>query len=233
MVQYPAPMAEALSTTSYAVLGMLSLRPWTPYELTQQVQRSLAYCWPISERAVYNEPERLVAAGLAAVEVEDGNGRARRTYSITPRGTAALRAWLRGDPGPPRFHNEALLHLLFADQGSPEDLLRALDRLRDDVAARHHAGIAQIAPYLDGAGPFPERAHLVALFADLYRRLFIALEEWADDTAAEVASWDTTARRGLTEHARGLIERAAAAPPAPRAAPAPRRSRRAPAASSR
>ena len=47
------------------ILGLLSLRSWTTYELAKQVQRSLGWFWPRAERKLYDEPKRLVAAGLA------------------------------------------------------------------------------------------------------------------------------------------------------------------------
>jgi len=46
----------ALTTTSYALLGLLALRSWTTYELTKQVQRSLGWFWPRTERKLYDEP---------------------------------------------------------------------------------------------------------------------------------------------------------------------------------
>jgi len=201
-------VGASLSTTSYAVLGMLSLRSWTPYELTQQIRRSLIYCWPTSERALYSEPERLVAAGLAAVETEGAGPRPRRSYSITPAGRDALREWLATTPSAPRTFNEPLLRLLFADQAGVDDLMRSLDELLSAVSAQHREGQEQVRPYLDGAGPFADRAHLVALFADLQGRLFTAIEEWATDAMAEVASWPRTGGLGLTVDAKGRIERA-------------------------
>jgi len=36
-------MTKRRTSTSYALLGMLSLRSWTTYELAEQVQRSLHY----------------------------------------------------------------------------------------------------------------------------------------------------------------------------------------------
>ena len=67
-------MAE-LTTTSYAILGLLNIKPWSAYELTQQAQRSLRYAWPNSESHLYAEPKRLVRLGFARVtETASGTG---------------------------------------------------------------------------------------------------------------------------------------------------------------
>ena len=36
----------AMTTTSYAILGLLAVKPWTTHELVQQVDRSLRRLWP-------------------------------------------------------------------------------------------------------------------------------------------------------------------------------------------
>ena len=212
-MQYDAPVTPSLSTTSYAVLGMLALRSWSPYELTQQMRRSLVYCWPTSERALYSEPERLVRAGLAQVETTPAQPRPRRIYSITPAGREVLRDWLRTPPAPIRFVNEPLLRLLFADQGEAADLISSLEHFRATVAAQHREGVDQVRPYLQGDGPFSNRAHLVALFADLYERLFTTIEEWADGAVDEVHTWSSATDLGLTDAARAAIERVVATAP--------------------
>jgi DNA-binding PadR family transcriptional regulator len=81
-----------LSTTAYAILGLLAIRSWTAYELAQQARRSLRFCWPKSESLIYAEPKRLVRLGLATVEHEPAGRRTRARYAITPAGRQALRA---------------------------------------------------------------------------------------------------------------------------------------------
>jgi PadR family transcriptional regulator, regulatory protein AphA len=49
---------------------MLALRPWSAYELTRQMRRSLDYCWPKAESVLHGEPKRLVQLGLAAARRE-------------------------------------------------------------------------------------------------------------------------------------------------------------------
>jgi PadR family transcriptional regulator, regulatory protein AphA len=197
-------MPRSLSTTSYAVLGLLALRPLTPYEITQQMQRSLDYCWPTSERSLYDQPERLVALGLAR-RTEPGDGTTRRRYAITPEGRAALRAWLADDTAMPHFQNEPMLRTLFADQGDLDDLHRTLASLRAHIAQRRRLGIAQMASYLDGEGLFQDRAHIVTMTADLISRILNALDEWAADITELSADWTSAAGIGLTDEIRDVL----------------------------
>ena len=57
---------EDLTPTSFAMLGLLAIQPWTTYELAKQMQRSVHFFWPRAERKLYDEPKRLAALGLAS-----------------------------------------------------------------------------------------------------------------------------------------------------------------------
>ena len=52
-------MEPSLSPTSFALLGLLALRPWTTYELANQTKRSLRFFFPRAERPLYAEAKRL------------------------------------------------------------------------------------------------------------------------------------------------------------------------------
>ena len=58
--------SSALTTTSYAILGLLAIKPWSTYELAQQMDRSLGRIWPRAQSKLYEEPKKLVARGLVA-----------------------------------------------------------------------------------------------------------------------------------------------------------------------
>jgi PadR family transcriptional regulator AphA len=189
-----------LSTTSYAVLGMLAVRPWSAYELTKQMRRSLAYCWPKAESVLYDEPKRLVRLGLVKADEEPaGNGgRTRAVYAITDNGRRVLRDWLATEPAPPRFELEPLLRLLYADQGGKDDARRAVAAARNWARGEVERGLAQLTEYQDDGGPFPDRLHIVVLFADLCARLIQAVEAWAAEAAVEIESWPRTDSLGMT-----------------------------------
>src|SRR5436190_18838394 len=89
-----------LTTTSYAILCLLAIRPWSTYELAKQMRRSLHHIWPRAESNVYAEPRRLVEAGLARAQVQTVGRRVRTLYTITPQGRRALERWLGTESAP-------------------------------------------------------------------------------------------------------------------------------------
>ena len=73
----------SLTTTSYAVLGLLAVKPWSSYELTRQMDRSLGRIWPRAVSKLYEEPKKLVSHGLATASTEQNGQRTRTVYAIT------------------------------------------------------------------------------------------------------------------------------------------------------
>ena len=197
-------MAPRMTTSSYAVLALLHLKPWTAYELTQQAQRSLRYAWPKSERLLYSEPKKLVALGYAVTHEERSGNRSRNVYEITTEGRHALARWTRSQTQPPRLEIEALLRLLFADHGSIDDLRRALGELEADIGEHHQAIVELMASYLDGGHPFPERTHLSVLFATFQIEMFKTIERWIDFARAEIEDWPSTQDLGMNPRTEAL-----------------------------
>ena len=187
-----------MTTSSYAVLALLDLKPWPGYELTHQAQRSLRYAWPKSERLLYSEPKKLVKLGYATSHTEDSAGRTRNVYTITAKGRKALGEWTSTRTQPPRLEVEALLRLLFADHGSREDLFGALDELESDIGEHHQAIVELMASYLDDGHPFPQRAHLSVLFATFQIEMFKAIERWIEFARDEIDAWPSTRDLGMT-----------------------------------
>ncbi len=198
-------MSSRLTTSSYAVLGLLAIRPWAGYELTQQATRSLRFAWPKSERLLYAEPKKLVEHGLATAHNESVGQRNRTVYTITDAGRSALTAWMATTPQPPMLEAEALLRLLFAENGSIDDLTAALDQLAADATEMYEQVVTINAGYLDGRHPFPERTHLSVLFATFQIELFELIIKWVDFAKLEIATWPRTDGLGMTERTRALL----------------------------
>jgi PadR family transcriptional regulator AphA len=197
-------MAPRMTTSSYAVLALLSLKPWTGYELTNQAQRSLRYAWPKSERLLYSEPKKLVKLGYATTHKEETGKRTRNVYEITDEGREVLSGWTKTKTQPPRFEVEALLRLLFADHGTIEDVQGALDELEADVGDHHQAIVELMESYLVGEHPFPERTHLSVLFATFQIDIFKSIERWIEFARKEIEQWPDTKGLGMDQRTEEL-----------------------------
>jgi PadR family transcriptional regulator, regulatory protein AphA len=195
-----------LSTTGFGILGLLALRPFSAYELTRQIHRGLRYLQPASERNLYAEPKRLAAAGLVRMRREQVGRRSRTIYEITPAGRDALRRQLATPPAPPQLEFEALQRLIFADQGSKQDLLAALETTSRQVQQLLDDGMEQVRGYQVDGGPFPHRLHLILLFARFSTDFLLLVRDWAALAQREVATWPTTHDLGLTDGTRQILD---------------------------
>jgi PadR family transcriptional regulator AphA len=182
-------MAKELTTTSYAILGLLALRPWTTYELAQQMGRALGQFWPRAESKLYEEPKKLVAHGLATASAETVGRRRRTVYSITDEGRRALEAWVPLPGAPPVLEFESLIKVFFAEHGSKDELLATITRLRDWVEAEAAIGARITGEYLEGRGPFPERLPWLLLTGQFLQDFVNMVDRWAEWAAATVEPW--------------------------------------------
>ena len=181
---------STLTTTSYAVLGLLYTRPYSPYELTQQMKRDLHFCWPRAERGIYYEPKNLVAHGLATARAQRTGRRRRTVYSITAAGRRAFDEWIEQAPAEvTQLSSEAILRATFAHRGSKKALLRAIESLREDAAVMRRQIASQAREYADTGGPFPEQLHLIALTGRFLIDYAALLGQWADWAKRHVDAW--------------------------------------------
>src|SRR5262249_27087322 len=147
--------ARPMTTTSYAILGLLAVKTWTTHELVQQVDRSMRRLWPRAQSKLYEEPKKLVEHGFARA-TDDPVGRRRRTrYAITAKGRRALAAWLHEPGDGPVLEFEQLLKISFADSGSKADVLTNLDATRQWVLEQNEENLATARAYRDGRSAFP------------------------------------------------------------------------------
>ena len=178
-----------LTTTSYAILGLLALRPWSTYELARQMDRALGYFWPRTRSKLYEEPKKLVAAGLATASEELVGRRKRTVYSITPAGRRALTAWVKVPGSGPVVEFEQLVKVFFAEHGTKHDLLAGFAEVRAWLVRRAEESRSIPHEYLEGRGPFPERLPWLIVTARFLDELDLAVERWLDWAEATVAAW--------------------------------------------
>jgi len=181
------------SSSSMAILGLLGIDRWTPYELVQHMKRStIHYIWPRAESKIYEEPKRLAAAGLAKVTADRGNPR-RTRYWISAAGHRVLTEWLEQPGAGVSFESEGALKILFAEHGTKEQLLATIDSMRADALVHLGRRAAVFDEVVRDGPPYPDRIHQSALVFELVHRLHTAVVEWADFAEARVRQWPRVA----------------------------------------
>lgn len=192
-------MAKSLTTTSHAILGLLSIQPCSTYELATQIERSLGWFWPRTGRKIYDEAKRLVETGHASARQQGTGARPRTVYRITAKGRRTLARWLEQPSEPPKLESEALVRVFFANAGTLDGLHTTLD----GCAASATANIDRLTRMIEAADRddyrYTARRHINAVairFQLDYHRMVVQWAQWArqqtDDwhDANDPGDWD-------------------------------------------
>ncbi len=198
-----ARLEKKLTTTSYAVLAQVAVRPWSTYELAQQRVRYFRYVWPRAESAIYREAKRLSAMGLIGAEKEYTGKRARTVYSITDKGRQALREWLSSPVAPFSMDFEAILRLFVLPLGTKEQIIDTLHQVRTDAQAMLQFGGEVKQEFLDGINVTQDQVYIRALAVDFFISLLNTVLDWTERTLAEIQTWDDLAP-SAERNSRGL-----------------------------
>jgi PadR family transcriptional regulator AphA len=185
----PRRTSDELNATSFAMLGMLAIRPWSTYELAKHVDRSLGPLWPRARSHLFKEPKKLVTWGLAVATDESVGRRPRTVYSITPKGRRALRRWLRTPGEGPVLEFEQLLKVFFADQGTKADALNSVANIKTWARQRNALNIAVARSYVAGKGAFPERVAVLAVVGNFHTAFADMINAWAEWAETTIEGW--------------------------------------------
>jgi PadR family transcriptional regulator, regulatory protein AphA len=198
------------TTTSFAILGLLAIKPWTTYGLIRQVDRSLRRMWPRAQSKLYEEPKKLVELGLAEATEERVGKRRRTWYSITPAGREALAGWLAEPGAGPSLEFEQLVKIHFADRGTKAAIQAGLAATLAWVAIQNEENLAAARAYVDGTSEFPERLAVNHLVGRFLTDFYATVANWAIWAAETVETWPEDPSRAEIDPA-DLAETAARA----------------------
>ncbi|MEU6593780.1 PadR family transcriptional regulator [Streptomyces sp. NPDC046881] len=113
----------------HALLGLLSERPASGYDLLKLFETSLANVWPATQSQIYTELTKLAGSGLIAVVAEGPRG--RKEYALTDDGLAELRHWLTGTTPQRSTRSDILLRVFFLGVLRPEQARAYLTELTE------------------------------------------------------------------------------------------------------
>lgn len=110
-----------INKTQFAVLGCLSIRSMSAYEIKQFIGRSIAHFWTEREGQLYPTLRKLNQDKLVSFHEEDAQKSGKKKiYQITEDGEAAFLQWLSSRADRPVYRNELLLKTFFGSFQSTE-----------------------------------------------------------------------------------------------------------------
>ncbi|CAA9378446.1 MAG: hypothetical protein AVDCRST_MAG75-741 [uncultured Propionibacteriaceae bacterium] len=136
-------VSQDLSTTSYALLGLLVFdgspsAGLTGYEVKQRADKTLRFYWVSPAMSqVYTELERLARTGLVSYTEEVAGQRRARRFTITACGQQRLQEWL-AEPVEsfPILKHPVALRLLMAGLVGPDRARTLLQDYLEQLAVR-------------------------------------------------------------------------------------------------
>jgi len=121
--------------TPYTILGCLTVRPMSAYDIKQFLDRTVAHFWSESYGQIYPTLRQLERDALIVGRQTAGErGRDKRVYRITAAGRERLRNWLKepAEPVTPRYEHS--LKVFFGYNVDPTVSLQHVQRLRQQMA---------------------------------------------------------------------------------------------------
>ncbi len=111
----------------HAILGFLSFKPFSGYDLKKAFDNSVRHFWPANQSQIYRTLSQMSDEGLIEKEVIEREERLdMKIYSITKIGRTELHAWL-ATPLPEKDVREPfLIQVFFGGKLSDEELLNLL-----------------------------------------------------------------------------------------------------------
>lgn len=128
---------DDLSDLEVALLGLLSIRGMTGYEIKRHYARAIAPWWETPRTQIYPKLRELERRGLVRHEyiVQQGKPN-KRVYSLRPSGSAALAGWLRTDIRWPDLRQHMMMRLFLGNLLPIEVMRRLLEDYRERTVAR-------------------------------------------------------------------------------------------------
>lgn len=120
------------------ILGFLSIKPMSGYDLKKLFNISAAYFWPADQAQIYRALKKLVEDGSAELPIQEhGKTVDRKVYAITEKGREVLHDWI-ANPERSDFISRLpfLVKLFFSSALNQEEQLAFLDaqkRVNNDL----------------------------------------------------------------------------------------------------
>lgn len=123
-----------MMSIKYAILGILSWKSSTGYELKKVFKESSILYWSGNNNQIYKALLQMQEEGLVKSEViHQESSPSKKIYTITEEGLSELKEWILSAPEAPEFKKPFLIQLAWADLLSDEELNELLIKYENEI----------------------------------------------------------------------------------------------------
>lgn len=176
-------------SVQHAILGLLSWKPATGYELKKLFEESDFMHWSGNSNQIYKPLLQLAQLGLTSCEtIHREGGPSKKVYRITDSGRTSLLEWVRSAPDPMDIRKTFLIQLSWADTLTDAELDTLLAAYEEEL----HTHVTLQREKTRRGLPAPNRTRRETL-------IWEAIHENMLSTWQQELAWTRDLRRRLTE----------------------------------
>jgi PadR family transcriptional regulator, regulatory protein AphA len=173
----------------HALLGLLSYKPATGYDLKAAFASSIGMFWNASLPQIYRTLGQMEKTGLLSFRIEQQEGKPnRKIYDLTDQGKKELNDWLSRPLEFPQVRkNDMLMKIFFGNKISQKDLIEHFKKWRSSSASlqeKLEKEVSPIAAHYSELTGVKDDMYFWLLTADYGRRQSKAVVEWCDAALA-------------------------------------------------
>ncbi|MAS32906.1 MAG: PadR family transcriptional regulator [Anaerolineaceae bacterium] len=158
----------------HAILGFLSWKPLTGYELKKMFADSVTVYWSGNNNQIYRTLLDIHKKGFVTKEVQhQDDAPSRKIYTITEAGLEELRSWVLSPPEVPQLKHTFLIQLSWADQLSDDELDHLISSYEDEV----HVHLLMLRKQAEVKTMSPERTQRERYLWDMIMQNWIVMYE--------------------------------------------------------
>jgi len=121
-------------TIEFTILGLLSVRPMTGYDIKKMITGSSVLYWSGNNNQVYTSLGKLHQKEWVTQEIElRTTGPSRKIYSISKKGQEELKKTLLSEPEFPQLIHPFLIQLAWADQLDEDEISTLLAKYEEEM----------------------------------------------------------------------------------------------------
>jgi PadR family transcriptional regulator, regulatory protein AphA len=118
----------------YAILGFLSWKPFTGYEIKKLIADSNIFYWSGNNNQIYTSLVQLHKEGMVTNQVQIQESLpSRKIYSITEQGLCMLKDWVLSPPEIAEFKKSFLVQLAWSNQLNKFELSEIIAKYKNEI----------------------------------------------------------------------------------------------------